>query len=236
MAPFLARDIQVDTLHARYAVFLPQGYDASKPWPCIVFLHGQGESGRDVAAVTRIGMGAALRRSPERWPCIVLLPQKPRTDEEWEEHEDLVLAVLRDASSRWAIDPRRVALAGMSQGGHGTWMIGARHPELWSCLVPICGYGRAATIAPRVVMLPVWAFHGLRDDLVDPHDTERIVAAIRAQRAESGADAGDTVRMTLDPEANHGVWDAALATPELPAWILQWRLPGTPAPAVRAKP
>src|SRR5678815_1007831 len=121
MAPFLARDIQVDTLHVRYAVFLPQGYDASKPWPCIVFLHGQGESGRDVAAVTRIGMGAALRRSPERWPCIVLLPQKPRTDEEWEEHEDLVLAVLRDASSQWAIDPRRVALAGMSQGGHGTW-------------------------------------------------------------------------------------------------------------------
>jgi predicted peptidase len=216
---FELRTVTVQGSAHRFAVWLPPGFDSTRGWPAIVFLHGSGECGTDGERPTRIGLGPELTAHPRRWPCVVLFPQKPREDEEWEAREALVLAALRQAAREFRVDERRVALAGMSQGGHGTWTLGARHPEHWTCLAPICGYGEPAAIAPRVARLPVWAFHGLRDDVVNPDETRALVEAIRAERARLGLDPG-AARLTLYPDANHGSWDPAVAEPELAGWIL----------------
>ncbi len=129
------------------------------------------------------------------------------------------MAALAEVSREFSVDPERVTLTGMSQGGHGTWYIAARHPDLFCSLVPVCGYGQWRTIAPRVARLPVWAFHGLKDDLVNPEDTRRIVEAIRSERGERGLDP-EGARMTIYPKLNHGCWDAAYGETELPRWIL----------------
>lgn len=202
----------------RFAVWLPPGYARDRRWPAIVFLHGAGECGDDPWAPTRIGLGPAMQARPERWPFVVVFPQKPRADQEWEELEDLVLEITKREVRKLRLDESHVALAGMSQGGHGVWMIGARHPERWSCLVPVCGYGRARSVAPRAARLPVWAFHGLRDDLVNPDDTRNITAALREERARLGLDSTG-VRVTLYPNANHNSWDPAFAEDALPGWI-----------------
>lgn len=222
---FQVRHLRVKGESRAWAVWLPAGYDRTRAWPCVVFLNGSGESGTDGLRQTQQGIGPALLAHPERWPCIVVLPQKPREDEEWEEHEALVLGALRAAQRTWRIDPERVALTGISQGGHGAWMIGARHPELWSCLVPVCGYGRARTAAPRVAKLPVWAFQGLKDDVVDPREPERIVAALRELQQAAGIAAGDprAARLTLYPDLGHDCWDAAYGDSTLPAWMLAQR-------------
>lgn len=219
---FLPRQLTLGGVTMRYAVYVPAGHDTARAWPCAVFLHGSGECGTDGEKPTQIGLGPALLAHPERWPCVVVFPQKPREDEEWEEHEDLVLAALDSVEREFRVDPDRVALTGISQGGHGTWLIGARHPDIWACLAPVCGYGRAQTVARRVARLPVWAFHGLRDDIVDPQDTQKIVAGIRAERERLGLDPA-AARMTLYPEANHGSWDPAYAEEELPRWMLEQR-------------
>lgn len=218
-ADFTIREVIVDGFAHRIALRVPDGYDPARAWPLVVFLHGSGECGSDGEKQTRAGLGPALAAHPDRWPCLVLMPQKPVEVEEWEEREALVLAAIADVQSAYRIDPDRVALTGMSQGGHGVWMIGARHPDLFSCLAPVCGYGRARTVASRVARLPVWAFHGLRDDVVDPEETRGIVAAIRHEKRKRGLDAR-TMRLTLYPEANHNSWDAAYGEPELPGWLL----------------
>jgi predicted peptidase len=216
-APFQVRHLKVKGESLPYAVWLPPGYDSTRAWPCVLFLHGSGESGTDGLKPTLQGIGPALLEHPERWPCVVLLPQKPREDEEWEEHEVFVLQTLRAAEKSWRIDPDRVALAGISQGGHGAWVFGARHASLWSCLVPVCGYGRAHTVAPRAWRLPVWAFHGLKDDVVDPRDTQSIVADLARRKREAGL---PEPKMTLYPDLNHGCWATAFGEPALPEWIL----------------
>lgn len=221
---FVFRTVRVGNATHRFAVWLPAGYDGRARWPALLFLHGSGECGRDGQAPTRAGLGPALAAHPERWPFVVVFPQKPTPDTEWEEHEALVDAVWRQAQRDYHIDAKRAALTGMSQGGHGAWMLAARAPGRWRALVPVCGYGRAISIAPRVAVLPVWAFHGLRDDVVDPADTRKIVAALRAERTRRGLDP-DGARMSLYDAANHNSWDSAYNEPELPVWLGRFTAP-----------
>lgn len=203
-----------------YAVWLPPGYDGKSHGPAILFLHGADESGSDGRKPVRVGLGPALEARPASWPFVVLFPQKPRDNEEWWEEEEFVRDVIRRARKEYAFDSQRMALVGVSQGGHGVWMIGARSPNPWSCLVPISSYGRPRTIATRVPRLPVWAFHGLRDDTVNPDDCKKIVSAIRAERTRLGLENVDA-KLTLYPDEGHGAWDKAFAEPELPKWILR---------------
>lgn len=219
---FEYRTIRVKGESHRYAVWLPPGHTAAgRMQPAIVFLHGSGESGTDGEKPVRVGLGPALQAHPERWPFVVVFPQKPTADEEWWEHEALVFATLADARRRFGIDERRVALAGMSQGGHGTWMIGARHPERWRCLVPVCGYGRAQTVATRIRDVPVWCFQGMKDDVVFPHETQEIARWLRELKRSGGLDTTN-FRATFYPDANHNSWDPAFAEEELPKWIAGW--------------
>ena len=215
---FVTRDVRIAGETHRYAVWLPPGHASQGSWPAVLFLHGSGECGIDGLKPTHVGFGPALTAHPERWPFVVVFPQKPLDTEEWWERETLALGVLDDAIKAFHIDAARVALAGMSQGGHGAWLIGARHAERFRCLVPICGYARARAVQTRALALPVWAFHGLRDDVVDPLDTRHCIAALTEERKARGMDTTE-VRMTLFPEANHDAWDPAFATPELPGWI-----------------
>lgn len=209
------RTITVQGATHAYAVWVPPGVDLRRPVPLIVFLHGKGECGTDGLKQTAVGIGPALTGSPGRWPAIVLLPQKPDFEKQWEEFDPMVTAQIEALRAEFHIDPARTVITGLSQGGHGTWTLGALHPDRWAALVPICGYGDPEVIAPKVAAMPVWAFHGGKDDVVPPQQTQAIVDALRR--------AGGSPKFTLYPDANHNSWDRAYGEPELPAWLFAQR-------------
>ena len=220
----------------RHAVYLPRAYDAATQWPLVLFLHGSGESGTDGVRQLTQGLPQALLADPGRWPAIVLLPQKPTDTSEWEQFEGELLALVSAARRRWAIDPARIYLTGLSQGGHGSWVLGARHADLWAAIVPVCGYGAArrgdaglpapflgaaSELAAALVATPVWAFHGDADDTVPVEQTTILVAALRA--------AGGAPRVTIFPGVGHGSWDPAYRDEALPRWLFDQRR-ADPAP------
>jgi predicted peptidase len=224
-----------------YLVYVPRDYNAARRWPLVLFLHGQGESGTDGWRQLLQGLPPALFAAPERWPAVVLLPQKPDPEREWESYEKALLALVDRARRTYAIDPERVILTGLSQGGHGGWVLGARHPALWVAVGPVCGYvaarrrdaagripadafgGTPAELAKPLASTPVWAFHGAIDDVVPVAETETMIAALRA--------AGGTPRVTIVPEVGHGVWSRAYEDPEFAAWLFaQRRSVGRPKP------
>ena len=55
---FFLKEQQADTTPLLYAVYVPRSYDPKKPWPCILFLHGAGESGTDGLKQVIQGLGS----------------------------------------------------------------------------------------------------------------------------------------------------------------------------------
>jgi predicted esterase/predicted kinase len=202
----------------RYRVYVPSGEPAPDGWPVILFLHGKGESGRDNTAQTAVGLGPALARHPDRWPFLVVMPQKPDPEAQWERHTRALRALIDEASAVYGVDRSRRYLTGISQGGHGTWELAAERPSDWAAIAPICGYGPAERYASALTQMPVWCFHGEADPIVPHASSAAIVRAI--------TDAGGSVRFTTYPGVGHDAWEPAYGDPALPAWLLEHTLRG----------
>lgn len=196
----------------RYAVFVPRDYDAAKKWPVIVFLHGAGECGSDGAKHIAQGIGMAILWDVEKWPFIVVLPQKPEIRDQWEKYDTAVMEMLKQTQKNYSVDAFRIYLTGLSQGGHGTWSLGAKHANVWAAIAPICGYGDPVEIAPALKSMPVWCFHGGADTTVPVKQSQAMVDAIKAE--------GGNPKLTVFPGVGHNSWDKAYREEKLYDWFL----------------
>ena len=202
----------------RYAVYLPPGHSAGRPWPAALFLHGIGERGEDGVGPTRVGIGPALLVRPEIAPLVVVLPQcHPALDWRDPAMEQGALAALDETIAEHGIDTTRVYLTGISMGGIGAWRIGASHPERFAAVVPICGIGDPTTQVKPLQGTPVWCFHGSNDAVIPAECSRDMVEALRR--------AGGEVRYSEYEGVGHDSWTQAYGEPELYRWLLERRKP-----------
>lgn len=206
-------------LAADYLLFLPAGYgaDAAKRWPLILFLHGAGERGTDVWLVAKHGP-PKIDTTTANFPFIVVSPQCP-PGQNWS--DDLLLALLTDIESKYAVDTHRVYLTGLSMGGFGAWSLGVSHPDRFAAIAPLCGGGdfiKVYLAAERhkaaLTSLGVWAFHGAKDPVVPLEESQRMVNYLKKVGVTD-------VKLTVYPEAEHDCWTQTYANPELFSWFLQ---------------
>jgi len=203
----------------RYLLYLPRQYH-QRPrfrWPLMLFLHGAGERGDDIALVRRHGPPKLVEERP--LPFVILSPQCP-TGTTWSAMIDGLAALLEDAKRRYRVDPARLCVTGLSMGGFGTWALAAARPDLIAAIAPICGgsdwFHGFPLRALRLWQMPVWAFHGAKDQVVPPSGSRELVEALQAL--------GGPARLTIYPDAGHDSWTAAYESPELYRWLLAQRL------------
>jgi poly(3-hydroxybutyrate) depolymerase len=193
---FLNRKVIVHGTSYKYMVYVPEGYDPARKWPVILFLHGMGERGADGEAETNIGLPAAIRNHPERWPFLVVMPQVPYNHHYWPDPDMMAMAIgALDASSKeFHGDPDHTYLCGISLGGFGAWEIAKAYPGRWAAIVPVAGgirwdwapNGRlgdphlADGYVAAVGKTPVWIFHGADDHTVSPAQGEEMYEALKA--------------------------------------------------------
>lgn len=221
--------IELGGVTVKYAVYVPRDLDLSKPQPAIVFLNGRGECGTDGVRQCSVGLIPAVLSAPDKWPFIIIAPQKPDFDKMWDTYTDHILAALDRTATSFKIDAGRVYLTGLSQGGYGTWRIAATHPERFAAIAPICGWGDASFVAPRVAHLPIWAFHGLKDTVILPAKSRELVDAVKAAQAAESKTPGEKApepKLTEFPDADHNSWDNAYRKSDLAAWFLAHTRPG----------
>ncbi|RCH55595.1 hypothetical protein DJ568_06800 [Mucilaginibacter hurinus] len=193
----------------RYLLYLPDDYmqDTARRFPMMIFLHGSGERGTDLNKVKVNGPPMMIEKG-KKYPFIVVSPQAGERG--WEESE--LYNMLLGIQQKYRVDGQRIYLTGLSMGGYGTWEFAMKHPELFAAIAPICG-GADTTDIHTLRNMPVWAFHGMKDDVVPPEQSIRVVNALKKYNP--------SVKLTLYPDANHNSWDVTYNNDSLYTWMLQ---------------
>jgi predicted peptidase len=197
---FLDRATSVDGRTYRYQVYVPRDYDASREWPVILFLHGAGERGSDGLLQTEVGLPSAIRRAPDRYPAIVVMPQAP-LDSIWQgAPARAALQALDQTTAEFNTDPSRIYLTGLSMGGNGSWYLAYTNPDRFAAVAVVCGFittirpyyrgfieDGAGTpferVARRIAHLPIWIVHGDADAVVPVAESRNMNAALVAAGA-----------------------------------------------------
>lgn len=224
-----------DTTQTPFQIMLPEGFDPSKQYPVVLFLHGAGERGDDNNVQLNNG-GKLFVEHRADFPAIVIFPQAPK-DDYWAvveadrshlpftfdypftgENEVPPTKALEGvmALSDWVtdqpfVDTSRLYLVGLSMGGMGSYELLARKPDVFAAAVVICGGANAELVDNIRADLPLWAFHGGADDIVVPEYNLRMVNGLKQQ--------GNPVKFTVFEGVNHNSWDSAFAEPQLFSWL-----------------
>ena len=230
---------QGDTLP--YRLLLPEGFDASRKYPLVLFLHGGGERGSDNEK--QLTHGSTLFTDPLNrgaFPAVVLFPQCPG-DSYWAQVEidrssypigldfryengpthplQMVMRLVGEYLQAPYIDTDRVYVMGLSMGGMGTFEILHRMPDTFAAAIPICGAGVPESVSAYAANTPLWIFHGALDQVVAPGQSVEMVDALLKAGARPG--------FTLYDNYNHNSWDGAFAEPGLLRWLFSHRKTGS---------
>ncbi len=208
-----------------YLLFLPSKYtgDSDATWPLLIFLHGISKRGETREALENIKLDGPPKIVEDQsdFPFIVLSPQCP-SETYWYPLFDRLETLIKSVTTTYAVDVSRVYLTGLSMGGFGTWRLALEHPDRFAAIVPIAGgYIFESDEVPEDICalkdLPIWAFHGGKDESVPSWQSQILVDALRQ--------CPTNVRFTHYPDASHAdAWKRAYADPELYTWLLEQRL------------
>lgn len=222
-AQFLARTFSNQAGSRPYKLYEPSGY-RGQPVPLIVMLHGCTQSPDDFAAGTRMNAAA------EEHTCLIAYPGQTSAANRqkcwnWfsaaDQHRDagepsLIAGITRAVMHDYAVDPRRVFIAGLSAGGAAAAIMGDAYPDLYaaigvhsglacgaahdmpSAFAAMQGNGGAArrpastgAARPKPRLVPAIVFHGDKDTTVSPRNADSVVAqsgrgALLRRRVEEG--------------------------------------------------
>jgi predicted peptidase len=197
-----------------YALYRPEGSSGggSGSVPLLISLHGGGEAGGSLQQVRSLGLPGLIELGMEL-PCHILAPLNHHAGKFWNEFalESLVDRVCETH----AVDPDRVYLTGMSRGGYGVWRLAMNNPGRFAAMLVICAASVPHIYAYRVRNIPVWIFHGAKDETVPPAYSEEMARRLTAEGAE--------VRYTLYPDADHDSWTPTYRNPEVFDWLFSKR-------------
>jgi predicted esterase len=202
-----------------YLLYIPAEYgeDPNKEWPLLVYLHGMSRVNKSVELLQN---DYPLNTLPDQgnFPFIVVAPQGTGEYEFWATDEMVrsVMTLLDEIQAVLSLDTNRIYLTGVSAGGNGTWAIGLRHPERFAAMVSVMGYyGWPPTVPQDICDLsdvPVWAFHGARDELIPLEAEQSLVDALEA--------CGGDVQFTVFPDVGHDLESERVFTSDLYSWLL----------------
>jgi poly(hydroxyalkanoate) depolymerase family esterase len=225
-AQFLDCHFTGDAGGRHYKLYVPSGYHG-QPLPLIVMLHGCTQSPEDFAA------GTGMNEAAEQQTCLVAYPAQPASanmqkcwnwfregDQQRDGGEPAILAGLtREIMRRYAVDPARVYIAGLSAGGAAAAIMGQTYPDLFAAIGVhsglACGAARSMPAAFTAMQhgslgaaspavsggaahrgpMPAIIFHGSRDTTVNPRNGDAVAlqakqGAALATRTENGTSKG----------------------------------------------
>lgn len=167
-----------------YRLYIPKEYDGSRAFPMVLALHGLGGTEDSM-----FGANYQVLPEAEKRGYIIAAPLGYRIDGGYgramggdnkrsQLSELDTMQVLERVRKDYKIDNARIYLLGHSMGGIGTWVLGAKYPQIWAVLAPISGVADPRTVE---VMrnIPEVVVHGDADTTVPVGGSRAMVAEMK---------------------------------------------------------
>jgi predicted peptidase len=193
-----------------YLSYLPQNYQTEKLLPLIIFLHGTPQRGDDLKLLKKEALPYEMENGL-KIPAIVIAPQCPQTFS-WETNK--LYALYENICNTYKVDKTRVYLTGFSMGGFGTLKFARDYPDLFAAIAPVCS-GGSKFIANFIKNIPVWFFHGDKDEIIDIKKTKELVDELIKLNAN--------VKFTEYSDLGHNTWTPTYKKQELYDWLLSFK-------------
>ncbi len=155
------------------SMVIPPSYDPAEQIGLVVCLHGAGFDGETYLERWQSRLGNRYILACPTYPYGAWFTKKA---------EELVVATIHDLRRRYHIDPDRIFLTGMSNGGIGTWLIGMHHAPLFAGIAPMAG-GLDDVLMPFLANLrntPAYIIHGEKDQVMPVELSRSIVRTLES--------------------------------------------------------
>lgn len=205
-----------------YRLFAPLGFDRTRKYPLVLWLHGTDGRGSDnVKQLTQQNqLGAHFWIASDvqnKFPAFVFAPQCP-SGQSWSEPEFnqpskwllLAMDALAKVEKEFPIDQDRVYLVGQSMGGLGVWSLLQNYRGKWAGAIIMGAYDTFSDV-PAIAEVPLWVFQGDADSSVPVTEIRSMMAQLKKAHAN--------VRYTEYHKTGREVWTKAFAEPDLLPWL-----------------
>ncbi len=156
----------------RYSLSVPLNYEPNRDYALVVCLHGAGFTGEAYLDRWKARLGEGYILACPTYPMGAWFTRRA---------EDLVLATTRAVQAQYRIDPNRIFLTGMSNGGIGAWLIGMHHAPLFAGLAPMAS-GIDDVLFPFLENLratPVYVIHGSQDQVMPVELSRKLAGELK---------------------------------------------------------
>jgi phospholipase/carboxylesterase len=166
-----------------YSLYVPEYYTPNRPWPLVMALHGGSGNGRGFLwswLRDARSLGAILVAPTATGPTWALMGDDADTPN--------LNRILETVRSLWNVDPSRLLLTGMSDGGTFCYVSGLEAASSFTHLAPV-----SATFHPlmaemadsaRLQGLPIFITHGKLDWMFPVHVARQTQSALSAAGAD----------------------------------------------------
>ena len=191
-----------------YIAYIPENVSAHPA--LLIQLHGAGERGNGGEALEKVLVHGFCKivNDTNLQDCILIMPQCP-CDSFWVAKIESIRKFIDEMVLQFSANTARIYLCGLSMGGFGTWYTAMAHPSLFAAIAPCCGGGMAWNAS--TLTMPVWAFHGLNDTVVSPHQTMEMIEALKP--------INPNLKYDLYEGVGHDSWNRAFCEETL-RWLL----------------
>jgi dienelactone hydrolase len=168
----------------------------AKPKGLLIGLHGGGLGSGDASSSRESYQSLLSKRG---W--VGLFPEVlEKTEHGWTDSgtEEWLVRLVDQALAEYGVPPDHVYMTGHSMGGYGTWVVGARHADLFAALAVSAGaptpvYGNSKTIidvqrgvVPNLRNMPLVVFQSTDDPRVPPDANQAAVQRVAVAKEKFG--------------------------------------------------
>ncbi len=197
-----------------YILFLPDDIDIKKKdYPLVLFLHGAGERGSNLELVKFHGIPKLISEG-KTFPFITIAPQCPK-EGYWDrpEYVSSLISLVKHVMGKYNVRSNQVCGTGLSMGGLGTLAISIEEPDLFSAIVPVCG-GADLEKIDRLERLPIWLFHGDKDEVISVENSISIYEALEPKNKR--------VLLTIYEGVGHDSWTETYENQDVYEWLIKY--------------